>query len=219
MESTAAVREFFPSIEQFRHVVRAERDRAAYDNRQPGKRFYTGTVKLHGTLGGISMTKAGEIIYRGRNRALSIEDDNYGFVAHLTANELAVRQILADLHDHYAADMITIFGEWCGQGIQKGVGISAEPKLFMVFAVAADDKWVDASIVGRSPAARIFNIYDYSHWRIEIDFNSPEQSQNHLIELTEAVERSCPVAKAFGHNGIGEGIVWTPTDADRDSRF
>ena len=34
-------------------------------------------------------------------------------------------------------------------------------------------------------------------------------SQNQLIELTEAVEAECPVGKAFGVSGIGEGIVWT----------
>ena len=33
--------------------------------------------------------------------------------------------------------------------------------------------------------------------------------QNQLSELTIAVEEECPVAKAFGFSGIGEGIVWS----------
>ena len=39
--------------------------------------------------------------------------------------------------------------------------------------------------------------------------NSGLPVQNKLIELTEEVERECPVAKQLGHSGIGEGIVWT----------
>ena len=37
----------FPSIEQFRHVVRAERDQAAFENREPGVRRYRGTMQIH----------------------------------------------------------------------------------------------------------------------------------------------------------------------------
>lgn len=44
---------------------------------------------------------------------------------------------------------------------------------------------------------------------MEIDFNMPELSQNKLSELTIAVEEECPVGKAFGFSGVGEGIVWT----------
>jgi len=31
---------------------------------------------------------------------------------------------------------------------------------------------------------------------------------NDLVELTEQVERECPVGKQFGIDGVGEGIVW-----------
>jgi hypothetical protein len=37
----------------------------------------------------------------------------------------------------------------------------------------------------------------------------PQLVQNQLSELTIKVEEECPVAKAFGYSGIGEGIVWT----------
>jgi hypothetical protein len=45
--------------------------------------------------------------------------------------------------------------------------------------------------------------------KIEIDFNRPELKQNELLELTLAVENLCPFGKAFGVEGIGEGLVWT----------
>jgi hypothetical protein len=37
----------------------------------------------------------------------------------------------------------------------------------------------------------------------------PQLVQNQLSELTLAIEEQCPVAKEFGFEGIGEGIVWT----------
>ena len=68
--------------------------------------------------------------------------------------------------------------------------------------------WVDYSYL-RNNQARIYNIDDFPTWEIEIDFNYPELAQNKLSELTIAVEDECPVAKAFGFSGIGEGIVWS----------
>lgn len=40
-----------------------------------------------------------------------------------------------------------------------------------------------------------------------------------LIEITEAVERQCPVAKAFNKEGIGEGVVWSIQFMDVVHRF
>jgi hypothetical protein len=37
----------------------------------------------------------------------------------------------------------------------------------------------------------------------------PQLIQNKLGEITEAVEKECPVAKAFGFSGVGEGVVWS----------
>jgi hypothetical protein len=37
----------------------------------------------------------------------------------------------------------------------------------------------------------------------------PQLVQNDLTDLTIAVEEQCPVAKHFGAEGIGEGIVWS----------
>jgi len=57
---------------------------------------------------------------------------------------------------------------------------------------------------------RIFFINQFGEWKIDIDFNEPEQSQNKLIDYTISVEEECPVAKHFGvEKGTGEGIVWT----------
>lgn len=206
----------FPSIGQFRNVVRAERESAEYHSRPPAKRTYVGTIKLHGTNAGIRLTETGELLFMSRTRVITPEDDNHGFARHMAAHANTIRSALAPL---YPAQDMAVFGEWCGAGVQSNVGISAEQKLFMVFALRVGDAWADPAAVPRLPEARVFNVRDYPMWEREIDFSEPEQIQNDLIELTEAVEAACPVALAFGHAGIGEGIVWTPKDGDLDSRY
>jgi len=204
---------FFPSINQFRSTVKAERDWAAYHNVAPRKRVFVGTVKLHGTNAGISLLD-GQIVYRSRTREITPDDDNSGFARHMSAHEAALREMLSAIGDD-----VSIFGEWCGAGVQSSVGISAEQKLFVTFALRINGDWVFTKSLPSLPDARIFNVFDFPHWELEIDFDKPEQAQNELVSLTEAVEAECPVAKAFGHCGIGEGIVWTPADGDRDSRY
>jgi hypothetical protein len=209
---------FFPSINQFRSVVKAEREWAEYHNVAPRKRRFLGTVKLHGTNAGITMTQAGDILYRSRSRFITPDDDNYGFARAMSAHEDEIRAALAP----YAAKHdVTIFGEWCGAGVQSNVGVSALEKLLVIFAMRDGDGWREPCHVGgfSVTSARIFNVHNFPHWTLEIDFSQPEQYQNELVALTEEVERQCPVAKQFGHDGIGEGIVWTPIDGDRDSRY
>lgn len=204
---------FFPSVNQFRNTVKAERDWALYHNVPPRKRVFVGTVKLHGTNAGISFTD-GQITYRSRTRVITPEDDNHGFARHMSAYEPALRDTLAQFGDD-----VSIFGEWCGAGVQPNVGISAEQKMFVVFAIRIAGAWAFTKSLPTLSAARMFNVFNFPHWTLEIDFGRPEHFQNELVALTEAVEAECPVAKAFGHGGIGEGIVWVPTDGDRDSRY
>lgn len=203
---------FFPSINQFRNAVKAERGWAEYHNVEPRKRVYVGTVKLHGSNAGITI-EGGEISYRSRSRFITPEDDNHGFARHMAAHYDEVLAFMLPLAD------ATVFGEWCGTGIQANVGISAEQKMFVIFAANVGGEWVDPRQLGNAPAARIFNIYDFPTWSMAIDFAHPEEAQNDLIALTEEVERQCPVAKAFGHDGIGEGIVWTPAEGEMGSRY
>lgn len=212
----------FPSIEQFRHVIRAERDSAAFRGEEPGRRVYVGTVKLHGTNAGISQNPAGELTYLSRNRKLAIGDDNAGFAGAMIDNENIVDMIFSDIRTRYlvgADDTIAVFGEWCGQGIQKGVAINKCPKMFVIFSVLVGEYWLSSEQLRRFPESIIFNINDFPAWSVEIDFARPELVQNELIELTLKVEEECPVGAAFGHKGIGEGIVWTPADGNRDPRF
>ena len=218
----------FPSIEQYRqliHQVKANYRYAGKDtsgepiydvSRSLPTLTFRGTAKLHGTNAAISFnTDSDEISYQSRSRVLSLGDDNAGFYAAMKPLEddiitdfiVCIQELLPE-----RPHTITIFGEWCGQGIQKGVAVAELPKMFVYFAIRIqyDDtsEWLDIRDVDFDQG-NIHNILDFGIEYIDIDFNYPERSQNDLIKLTEAVEAECPVGFAFGVSGTGEGIVWT----------
>jgi hypothetical protein len=207
----------YPSIEQFRNVIRAVK--AIHDFKgkdEEGKAIYShtdnyptlkfeGTVKLHGTNAGIVKYSDGRIEFQSRERVLSLNDDNAGFMGTLCNKNLD--SLFSLPFDDYTA----IYGEWCGGSIQKGVAINGVPKMFVIFGVMIDDCWVDFNENLKDNENSIYNIYQFPTYEIDIDFNSPEYSQNKLIEMTISVEESCPVGKFFGKDGVGEGIVFTCT--------
>lgn len=207
----------FPSIEQFRNVIKEvrlhhdykgkdENDNPIYKHTDPYPILtFAGTVKLHGTNAAIVKYKDGHIEFQSRSSVITPENDNYGFATAMSFLNLEVLFEGIEFEEYCA-----IYGEWCGTGIQKGVGISECPKMFVIFACRVDDEW--SSYKNPSLTKPIFNIRDFQTYTIDINFNEPEQVQNKLIELTEEVEAECPVAKAFGISGIGEGIVWTSDD-------
>jgi hypothetical protein len=227
----------FPSIEQFRTVVTNinrhynfvgldENGDAIYDHTLPKPTLtFKGTVKLHGTNAAVCYNKDGGFWAQSRENIITVEKDNAGF-AFFAQSQLGSFMALMNIVHHRekidsSKNTVTIYGEWCGGNIQKGVGITNLPKSFFIFGVkvtphteteeelkANPAYWVDYSDL-RHPEVNIFNIDDYPTYSMDIDFNMPALVQNQLSELTIAVEEECPVAKAFGFSGIGEGIVWS----------
>lgn len=206
----------FHSIDQFRQVVRTVRTRHDFKGvDEEGKAIYNhtspyptikfhGTVKVHGTNAAIVKYVDGHIEFQSRERVLTRDQDNAGFMAHFESLDLTY--LFQDIQfNEYAA----IYGEWCGGSIQKGVGITGLPKMFIVFGLKVDDKWLPVNIVPIDALNRIYNIEQFKTWDIRIDFNNPELSQNEIIEETIKVEEECPIAAMFGVKGTGEGIVFT----------
>jgi len=198
----------FPDIAQFRNCIRIVKERAEHRGVPLPTINFIGSVKLHGTNASIVFPESGGHYEQSRTQVITSEKDNAGFSKWVKDNE---EKFSKSIGTDYA-----VYGEWCGQGIQKGVAISQIPKNFIVFAVRNLDStfhnpWykVDAVKVIAEDLG-LPCIYDYPTWEISIDFNHPENVQNRLIELTQAVEAECPVGKAFGVSGIGEGIVWWP---------
>jgi hypothetical protein len=225
----------FPSIDQFRNVVSNinrrynfvgldENGDPIYDQslNKPTLTF-KGTVKLHGTNAGVCFNNVSGLWAQSRSNIITSQSDNAGFAFFVESNKDSFVELFKKIQTRSNIDLdnntISIYGEWAGGNIQKGVGISNVDKSFFIFGVKvtpfskseADTPvayWIDYSDLSDKDS-RIYNINDYKTYSIDIDFNMPGLVQNKLGELTMEVESECPVAKEFGFSGIGEGIVWT----------
>jgi hypothetical protein len=256
------VHKSWPSINQFRQVVREVKSRATFkgldDNGAPTfdpfapmpTLTFEGSVKAHGTNASVAceFPKYNEFWAQSRERILTIDDDNYGWAKYAQQHKETFINLLTSAAHHkvdYNLTHYSIFGEWCGQGVQKGVGISNVPKMFIIFGIVAwsagknEDEDVQRvyftptefkhtiayakEIAGFNTEAwpeNLFTIYDFQTYTMDINFNEPELAQNKLADLTVAVEQQCPIAQHFGVEGVGEGIVWKcVTPGYEQSRF
>lgn len=218
----------FPSIEQFRSIVRQVKDRATYvgtDDQGVVLRkqavlptlTFTGKVKLHGTNFSIVLTKDGEYYAQSRERILEPTSDNAGSCAYALKHQDFFTKLLSPHLTAPDVEAVVVYGEWAGQGVQKGVGISNVEKSFFVFAlklVLADGSnvWTNKLMTFASSDINLYNIDQFQKYIVDVDFNNPEQSVNRMIEMMQDVEQQCPVASYFGHSGIGEGIVFSCND-------
>lgn len=226
----------YTDIGQYREVVQYIKGRTQYIGKNsdgepmfdetielPSINF-NGTCKLHGTNCSVTLNTRGDMYPQSREKLLSIEEDNAGFALFFNQKK-SVFQKLFSIIDFNGYDFITIFGEWCGKGIQNKVAVSKLEKMFVIFDIKLSyyDNTKDKNIYLpiseikkiRSNEDRIFNIYDFETFDITIDFNKPEDSLDKLIELTNYVENNCPVGRSFGvENPMGEGIVWSYYDND-----
>ena len=225
----------YPKIGQFRNVVSAinrqityvgqdENDEAIYDH-SISKPIITfnGTVKLHGTNAGFCFNNSKGFWIQSRKNIITIKKDNAGFAFFAESNKGELLKIINRVAKDNDIDLdvftISVYGEWVGKGIQKNVGISQIDKALFIFGVKISNPndedfnsyWVDSSKYN-SNENRVFNIADYKTYSIEVDFNMPQLSQNKFAQITEDVEKECPVSKVFGiDNGLGEGVVWSTT--------
>ncbi len=217
--------EKFPSIEQFRSVLKDIRN--SYWADQVPTLQLEGTVKLHGTHADVLIHRNSgpvtySVQYQSRNRVLSIQDDNCGFAMHM---EAIPRGILEQFIEQFAAaynepfEKLTIAGEWCGGNIQPGVALSRLPKMFVVFGVRVDGAWQQLSAYKdiELPQHNVYNVLRGGVFQCQISIDSPQVDL--LEHLTLSVEQECPFAKSFGVSGIGEGIVWRPANLSNCSRY
>jgi len=183
---------------------------------------------VHNSNAGIGHTENDGIWAQSRSNIITPENDNMGFARYVEDNKQAFLELVEHVryvnHKINPNDTVIVFGEWAGKGIQKGVAISQIEKSFFIFdvKVVPEDSTKPyhlASHYLRDIDHRIYNVEDFLSYEIEIDFNRPDLAQNELSEITIAVEELCPVGKAFGIEGIGEGVVWCATVDGHDYRF
>jgi len=202
----------FPSIEQFRTVVSNVNRRynfvglddngeAIYDPTLPKPVItFKGTVKLHGTNASVSFNAPSGMWAQSRENIITPEKDNAGFAFFAHSHEVEFMRLFHDVAAKENIDMhkntITIYGEWAGGNIQKGVGVCDLPKSFFIFGVKITPHteteeelktnpayWVDYSYL-KNNDVKIYNIYDFPTYSIDIDFNMPQLVQNQLSELS-----------------------------------
>ena len=193
---------------------------------------YRGKVKLHGTNAGIAIAPDGTITAQSRTSALSYRDDNAGFAKWVFEEQLYWADLVGD-------EVVTVYGEWCGPGIQKGTAINKiESKVFAVFAiqygdaVTDDDGQAHALIVIDPDAIKqmlsksIDGIIDgvmVLPWygdEVVVDYNdtpSLEAAVAHMNRVVEIIEGNDPwVKETFDVDGMGEGIVYYPVSFQND---
>lgn len=226
------------STRQLRHVIESIDYAVKEFGSVPPSLKYIGTVKLDGTNGTLSLNvRTREIYVLSKETYLVDGVDNNGFRQHIENNFASVQAImeqaeaLGEKWGKYLGmeyDYVQVYGEWCGQGIVKGVALRELPRQFVIFGI----KLVRAgaseqeSMMGKLPPGmasqlqdphKVFkNIYDYPVKHIELPFSdtSALEAAVALIESwTEAAAEECPFAKAHGVSGTGEGWVWS-VDAD-----
>lgn len=233
----------YPKIQQFRNVVTDINHHISftgldgdgnpvYDHtiEKPTVTF-TGTVKLHDTNASVCFNVERGFWAQSRNSIITPEKDNAGFAffteAHREEFMFLFEKIIDEDQDIDKYCTVSIYGEWAGKGIQKGVGISELDKAFYIFGVKIsklededhNSYWIDSSSL-RCEEKRIYNIEDFKTFSVDVDFNMPQLSQNKFIEITEEIEKECPVAKKLGvKEGLGEGVVWTASYKDNNYRF
>lgn len=215
----------YPSIEQLRHVVAAVTHKTRYVsegvyNNDPLPTLpFTGTIKLHGSNGGVVVNKDG-IHAQSRNQLLTEQNDNYGFYQFV----LAQRDVFTKIAWSFLwEEEIVIYGEWAGKNINAGgTGISRLPRAFYIFDVLIDGKWLDKnslfilghSLAGLAPDDVRF-ITNYPTYQISLDFNTLNASSPIIEDLTKIVneiDAQCPVAAHHDVEGHGEGLVFANYD-------
>lgn len=215
----------FPSIGQFRDCIKEINYKSLASNEKLPTLKFEGTVKLHGTHADIIYIRQNEdepVIYsQSRNRVLTLTEDNCEFAKFVNENQHEIKKLFEPLTLQYpdnSVDTFILHGEWCGGNIQKGVALTQLERMFVIYNISLifhenieeKSKMYEYNLIKdmKNEQIKIYNIYMFPTFNIEIDFENPKLVQNELVELTNKVEKECPIGKYFGVSGIGEGIVW-----------
>jgi len=225
-----------PKIKQFRDVVHNVSLSASYEGKnEEGQPIYNellskpcitfyGTTKMHGSQGSLIFLDKESYYTQSRTRILSLTSDNYGFCAWTKGiNSLVIEKLKKAI----GLKNFAIYGEWAGEGIQKGVAIAFIPRFWTIFAIRNldTDEWIELnclnSIIKDLNKERIFVSHQYEQYTIEVNFEKPELVIEQLQQYTLNVEEQCPVGKFFNITECktGEGIVWVGKWRDQIYRF
>ena len=203
----------------------------------------TAGEKIHGTNASVAYSHIDGFWVQSKKRILTVEVDNHGTAAHAMENQNAWLTIINQLAEEHEINLnkniIVVYFEWAGKGIQKKSALSGFDKkaiIFQYFKVATMEQqlninneeegniWKETCQIIRPGNAcyvnwvsakdnGILNIMNYKNWEFEIDLNKPIDSLNKIIKVVETeIEPNSPVGSALGtENNVGEGLLLTFT--------
>ena len=202
----------WPSIELLHNVVKT----ATYWFERVGVPYptltYKAKVKLHGT--NCSVQVGDTILTQSREIFLTPEEDLKGFSKWIHSHPEAFAKCQKG---------ITIFGEWCGEGVEGGMAISKHSKIWAIFGIIIGDGETAEMVVDPEQIKKYLAEVDLPGmyilpWEagIETTINygsedSLKQAAAYLSEVVTKVEAEDPwVKRTFGLEGVGEGVVLYP---------
>jgi tRNA-binding EMAP/Myf-like protein len=207
----SAQKQCWPSIELLHNVCRS----LEAVNATP-QVTYRAKVKLDGTNAAVQIFADGRIAAQSRTQMITPENDNMGFAQWVNQNFAFFSQLAN-------SDHLTIYGEWCGRGIQSRTAISElDRKIFVVFAIqiiGAGDKVARLEVDPEKIAARLplhpdVYVLPFFGAPITLDFGDKAQLTSTILvlnQMIEDLEQVDPwVKETFGIEGIGEGLVMYP---------
>src|SRR5690606_5328234 len=140
-----------------------------------------------------------KVYFQSRNRVLSLEKDNCGFVTFMND---APTEVLAELYnkiqirygENNNINTMMIAGEFCGGNVQKNVALTLLPKMFVIFAINIDDTWVDMEEYFNieSREHHIYNISRGGVFSATLSLQNPDETVKILMDITDNVEKECP---------------------------
>lgn len=172
------------------------------------------TTKMHGSNASVTFQN-GQYLCQSRNNIVDSGHFSFPEIVQQEMDPITVMfEQIIEMGIVKEGEIITIFGEIVGPGIQKGVALAElSKKYWILFAAKITDadgegRWVEGFENITCSSDRIFNIHEFPTQEFEIDFGFAQKSQNELVEACLKVEECCPVAKQLENiEGIGEGIV------------
>lgn len=199
----------FPSIEQLHSVAKL-----ALKQGRTGDIKYVAKIKLHGTNACVRIEPDGSVHAQKRSGDCTPEHDNAGFAAWLEDKKDFFRvQYGETLTPRY------LYGEWAGEGIQKGDAVGKAPKCFYPFmyqrgtlTLLGDEDYPFDDI----KPVPIFKEYT-------VNFFDKEKMDAFVAEVTKDVDAigECDpfIKELYGIEGPGEGLVFYPEPFDSDYMF
>lgn len=201
----------WPSIELLHNLCRS----FEYVEKKPIL-TYRAKVKLDGTNAGVQISPEGEVSAQSRTQRITPKNDNMGFAAWVNDHLEYFAGLANDQH-------LTVFGEWCGQGIQNRTAVSRiGRRVFVVFAIqyggvnghSAKLEVNPERIRDRLPDHPDVFVLPFYGDPIELNFSDKDQLKlqaERLNQWVDLVEQTDPWVKdTFGIAGLGEGLVMYP---------